>query len=378
VIGSPPRPNPEGSRPPGGLTWLKKGLELLRAEWDRRFAPDALLNPPYLEAFQGALRKWNALGLFETLHRQAGRSSKVETGPAFPDRYNASLRALRSKEPPPPGAVPVGFLDYVTIALEHLDSPGGEEAAKGIVELGDELLKDPGLAAYRIDIFGQFPSEVSRPLSVFLPPGGLPAPPEPPPRIELQSFIGKVFRGYKIIRVLGRGGFGAVFLAEHPTLPVKRALKIFLDVDRSGPGFEKFREKCFGEARLQATLKDPNILEVVDAFEDQGYVILVMEYVDGPNLGTVIEEKNRAGTHMAPLEVLDLAIPIARGLSHAHEHGVVHRRTSSSIGHAEAFPRSRISDWPDTSRSRVSVTTRSATWSGRRSTWPPSRSRPGR
>lgn len=302
----------------------------LQAEWDRRFTREAFRNPVFVDAYVAALQERSAFQLLQAAEEAAGERPEGIIDP-FPTRYLASVAAVRAEGAVRPGGPPIGLFDYLNLALTHFERHASEgslaeyELVESLLGLGRDLLEDPALSGFRIDILGAFPSRVTPPMSVVLASEVAPKRPEPPPRIELQSFIGKVFRGYKIIRALGRGGFGAVFLAEHPTLPLKRALKIFLDVDRRGPGFERFREKCFAEARLQSTLKDPNVLEVVDAFEDQGYVILVMEYVDGPNLGVLIEEKNRAGTHLEPLQVLEFAIPVARGLSHAHRLGVVHR-----------------------------------------------------
>lgn len=368
----------QGNQPGPGrsLEQLRSEHALLRAEWERRFTLEAFKNPTFVDVYLDLLQKRQALGLFEALYRVATPQHDKESGHSFQDRILASVIAIRSEGPPPPGGVPVSLLAY----LERCLSVAGQgrvgdtqilSAMERVLTLGNELLDDPALSGFRIDILGKFHSTVTTPLSVVVAPGGvgappeslpgstasgpilvpadpepppepeasteppsapaptealdLPAPPEPPPRIELQSFVGMVFRGYKVIRVLGRGGFGAVFLAEHPTLPVKRALKFFLDVDRSGPGFENFREQCLREARLQSTLKHENILEVVDAFEDQGYVILVMEFIDGPNLGHLIADKNRVGQHVEPLRILDIMIPVAKGLAFAHSREVVHR-----------------------------------------------------
>lgn len=345
---------------------LRTQIADLERDWERRFTREAFLNPAFVDAYVQALDK-----LIHQPGLPRGEKTRI-----FNDRYLASILALRADGQSPSGAVPVSLVEHLHLALSSIEKmPKSAEtelhATEKLLRLGKDLLEDPGLSGFRIDHLNQFPSKVTPPMSVVLAPresGGPPEPrgksappppvvvpadpeqlldsesppvsapepdapapldlppaPDPPPRIELESFIGKVFRGYKIVRVLGRGGFGAVFLAEHPTLPVKRALKLFLDVDRSGPGFEKFREQCLNEARLQSTLKAENILEVVDAFEDQGYVVLVMEFIDGPNLGHLIDEKNRAGQHLEPLRVLDLMIPVARGLAYAHSRGVVHR-----------------------------------------------------
>jgi len=370
----------QGDQPgPGGpLEQLRAEIAALRSEWKRRFTLEAFKNPIFVDAYLKSLESRQALALLEALHRGGAPQQDQKESHDFPNRFLASVIALGSEGPPAPGGVPLSLLEYLDLGFSAAGRGNERDlnllgTLERVLELGKDLLEDPALSGFRVDILGKFHSTVTTPLSVVVaperagdlpkalpgsvasgpilvpsdpdpepgpepedspePPQGpgptgaldLPAPPEPPPRIELQSFIGKVFRGYRVVRVLGRGGFGAVFLAEHPTLPVKRALKFFLDVDRSGPGFENFREQCLREARLQSTLKHENILEVVDAFEDQGYVILVMEFIDGPNLGHLIADKNRAGQHLEPLRILDIMIPVVKGLAFAHGREVVHR-----------------------------------------------------
>jgi serine/threonine-protein kinase len=357
------------------LETLRAESAALQVEWERRYTSVAFQNPAFVDAYVACLQKAGGIALLEALHQAVKSEGARNDQHAFATRFLSSVLALRAGGPLAPGGVPISVFDYLRLGLSLSGRPAGAtsgtlETVGKLLGLGQKLLDEPTLSGFRADVLSRFPSKVTPAWSVALAPresGALPehppvsgvhqplevpadpedpepapsesaAPtsgtpvipevppaPEPPPRLELQSFIGKVFRGYKIVRVLGRGGFGAVFLAEHPTLPVKRALKFFLDVDRSGPGFEKFREQCLDEARLQATLKNENILEVVDAFEDQGYVVLVMEFIDGPNLGRLIDENNRAGKLLEPQRVLDLMIPVARGLAYAHSRGVVHR-----------------------------------------------------
>jgi serine/threonine protein kinase len=312
---------------------LRERLSALKAEWEARFTRDCFSNPLFLDAYALTLGGHDAFRVLGTLDRWIAGSSE-QGAPAFRDRFDASLAKQKAQEAAPVGGVWVSLLDALDQVLRRLESSPGEsretplQAAEELLRIGEGLLDEAALSGFRIDILNQFPSQLTPPFTAVIAPHELPELPEPPEAkvpIELESFVGKIFRGFKIVRILGRGGFGVVVLAEHPTLPLQRALKIFLDVDRSGPGFLKFRQRCFQESRLQATLKDPNIVEVLDAFEDQGYVVQVMEYVDGPNLGRLIEEKNRAGVHLPPEEVLDILIPVARGLAHAHQNGVVHR-----------------------------------------------------
>jgi serine/threonine protein kinase len=300
----------------------------LSEEWNRRFSVEAAQNRRFMKAQGEAAAARGGIPLFELVHRRSRYWAEFGTTP-FQELYEHSLRSMDAPAAHAGPCVPVGLFYYLNEALEQAreQKDSGEtfpdiEPADRLVALGNELLDDALLSGFRCDLLEGFSSRLETP-----PPSTkrMTSGPEPKLRIELESFIGKVFRGYTIERALGRGGFGAVFLAQHPTLPVQRALKIFLDIDRSGPGFDQFREKCLAEARLQATLSHENIVEIVDVFEDQGYVVLVMEYVQGKNLGHLIAQTNRAGRNLAPKEILELVLPIARGIAHAHEHGIVHR-----------------------------------------------------
>lgn len=286
--------------------------------WNKWFGAGAPDNPEFMRNVADAVMARGGVALFELVYRRCA-GTQAMTGTPFPARYEESAKALGAGTPPTGGPVPIGVLFYLNEALEQArEQKQSEETfpdlepVDRLVALGNQLLEDERLSGFRCDVLQTLPPHLNSPAAARIP-------------IELESFVGKVFRGYKILEPLGRGGYGAVFLAEHPTLPVKRALKIFLDVDRTGPGFEKFREKCLAEAKIQSALKHENIVEIVDVFEDQGYVILVMEYVQGRNLAHLINEKNGQGVNLPPLELLDLAIPVTRGLSHAHRRGIVHR-----------------------------------------------------
>jgi eukaryotic-like serine/threonine-protein kinase len=125
---------------------------------------------------------------------------------------------------------------------------------------------------------------------------------------------------YRIIRKLGQGGMGIVYLAEHSLLGGQVALK-FLAVELSrNPQFVKrFRN----EARAAYQLRHPNIVEVTDLDQDDdGTLFIAMEYVPGPSLRTVLRETK------GPLPVgraLQITRDIAAGLAAAHARGAIHR-----------------------------------------------------
>jgi eukaryotic-like serine/threonine-protein kinase len=125
---------------------------------------------------------------------------------------------------------------------------------------------------------------------------------------------------YRIVRTLGHGGMGIVYLAEHLLLGGELALK-FLNPELSkSPQFVKrFRN----EARVAYQLRHPNIVEVVDLDQDEkGQLFIAMEYVSGLSLRTVLKESKAA---MSVVRVLQIARGVASGLAAAHARGTVHR-----------------------------------------------------
>jgi serine/threonine-protein kinase len=123
---------------------------------------------------------------------------------------------------------------------------------------------------------------------------------------------------YELEELVGTGGMSSVFRAHDRLLDRKVALKI-LHQQYSGDGeyVERFRR----EARSVAALSHPNIVTVIDRGEHEGRQFIVFEYVDGENLKRLIERRGPAPV----ATVLELGMQIARGLSFAHQQGLVHR-----------------------------------------------------
>lgn len=132
--------------------------------------------------------------------------------------------------------------------------------------------------------------------------------------------IGSVLSGrYTISEVLGRGGMATVYKAHHAM--GNRVLAVKVLHDRFADD-QPTRERFHREAEKAKTLAHPNIVEVYDfgLTEDQ-VPFLVMELLDGHPLDQVLRRRRK----MRPDEVIALGLQIARGLSRAHDFGVVHR-----------------------------------------------------
>jgi serine/threonine protein kinase len=90
--------------------------------------------------------------------------------------------------------------------------------------------------------------------------------------------VGQVFAGYRILRVLGAGAMGTVYLAGHPRLPREDALKVLPAELTANP---EYRAQFVREAELAAGLSHPNIVGIYDRGEQDGQFWISMAYVAG-------------------------------------------------------------------------------------------------
>lgn len=123
---------------------------------------------------------------------------------------------------------------------------------------------------------------------------------------------------YRLIKPLGEGGMGCVYLATDEQLCRTVALKVLR------PDFavdEEARARFFREARAAAALKHDNIVTIYQVGEDQAIPFLAMEHLEGKTLEDWLRPDRRANV----TQTISIGKQIARGLSAAHEAGVVHR-----------------------------------------------------
>ena len=111
------------------------------------------------------------------------------------------------------------------------------------------------------------------------------------PLVGTPSAAGRVFSGrYEIVRELGRGGMGVVYLAHDEELDMDVAVK-FLPVELAND--LRALEQLRSEAKLSMSLAHPNIMRLHTLDTAGQFKFLVMEYVDGPSLLDVLREKER-------------------------------------------------------------------------------------
>ena len=131
---------------------------------------------------------------------------------------------------------------------------------------------------------------------------------------------GEVVAGYTILRSLGAGGMGEVYLAQHPRLPRYDALKV---LSASVCAESEYRQRFNREADVAATLWHPHIVEVHDRGDVDGQLWISMDYVEGTDAGRLLAERYPDG--MPPEEVVRIVTAVADALDYAHQRGLLHR-----------------------------------------------------
>ena len=128
---------------------------------------------------------------------------------------------------------------------------------------------------------------------------------------------GLVLGDYLVLDKLGQGGMGMVLKAQHRRMKRLVAIKVLTTANRTPPAIKRF----YQEVVTAAQLNHPNIVTAYDSGEHEGILYLVMEYVDGKDLGTLVKHRGPMATKGA----LNCVLQAARGLQYAHGKGVVHR-----------------------------------------------------
>ncbi len=131
--------------------------------------------------------------------------------------------------------------------------------------------------------------------------------------------VGGTIGSYRILSKLGEGGMGSVFKAVHTTLEREVALKIL--PERLVKGNAEFVKRFLIEARAAAKITHPNIVQVHDAGEENGVYYIAMEFVRGMDLKEILVKKSP----LTPIEAVEIASQVARGLQAASEQNIVHR-----------------------------------------------------
>jgi serine/threonine-protein kinase len=123
---------------------------------------------------------------------------------------------------------------------------------------------------------------------------------------------------YRILRAIGEGGMGTVYLGEHRALGRRAAIKVLLPSLSARPDIV---QRFFNEARAATAIRDPGIVQVFDFGHDANGAYIVMELLEGEPLAARLERYGR----LAPEDAMRIARQVASALGAAHRSGIVHR-----------------------------------------------------
>jgi serine/threonine protein kinase len=166
--------------------------------------------------------------------------------------------------------------------------------------------------------------------------------------------IGTRLGGYQIEALLGRGGMGVVYLAEHLRLRRKVALKVLV------PEFaddEEFRTRFMRESQVAASIDHPNVIPIYEADEADGLLYLAMRYVEGPTLKALLKRRGALDINL----ILEVMTQTGRALDAAHGRSLVHRDVKptnillASEPDAESPPHIYLTDFGLTKRTSTQL-----------------------
>ena len=216
----------------------------------------------------------------------------------WPDAVRAAGAALELRESLPETRIALGSADARPQAIEH--------AAACLAHADSRIVVDTATAEL---LESQFELERAGDRILLVEPlaSGTPA------------RVSRVIGNYKIVRLLGTGGMGVVYLAEHVSLGRKAVIKFVQDrlsKDR------EYSTRFFTEAKTAASIRHPGIVDVFDyGTDDSGRGYIVMELLEGESLRTRLRRDKPLAQDVA----VALAIQIANAVEAAHTAGVIHR-----------------------------------------------------
>jgi serine/threonine protein kinase/formylglycine-generating enzyme required for sulfatase activity len=143
---------------------------------------------------------------------------------------------------------------------------------------------------------------------------------------------------YELVRPIGAGGMGVVYLARHRRMNRLVALKA---IPHDAPERDALHRRFAREVEITAKLSHPNVVAAFDAREDEGVSYLVTGYLEGGDLGRMVKAVGPLQVDEAVRYVRDAAL----GLGHAHDRGVVHRDVKPSNLLLDGSGRVCVADW---------------------------------
>jgi hypothetical protein len=170
---------------------------------------------------------------------------------------------------------------------------------------------------------------------------------------------GDVFAGHRIEGVAGRGGMGVVYRAVQLSLDRIVALKTIAPALAADPAFAA---RFVRESKAAAAVEHPNVIPIFSAGEDDGVLYIVMRYIDGPDLRSVVRAEGR----LAPERAAAIVAQVAAALDAAHARGLVHRDVKPANVLLDRADHAYLTDFGLIKRlhSSATVATRAGGWVG--------------
>src|SRR5690606_17780312 len=143
---------------------------------------------------------------------------------------------------------------------------------------------------------------------------------EPSSKVPKEDpWLGQVMGNFRLTKLLGVGGMGAVYLAEHRVLPKRAAVKL---LKRELAAIPEVAMRFQREAEAATGIAHENVVQIFDFGQrDDGTVYLIMELLEGKSLASLLKEEGP----LSPERIGEILRPICLGLAAAHEKGIVHR-----------------------------------------------------
>ena len=153
----------------------------------------------------------------------------------------------------------------------------------------------------------------------------------------MERLVGESLSRYQLTKLLGEGGMGAVFEARDVTLQRDVAIKIMHPHLSNQPDF---RERFLQEARTAARLDHPGIVQVYDFGQERSLLFIVMEFIRGANLRTMLDGMKAKGQWIPLKEAIGIIRQTSEAMDYAHRQGVLHRdiKPSNIMIEPEASP----------------------------------------
>lgn len=136
--------------------------------------------------------------------------------------------------------------------------------------------------------------------------------------VDLDHVFPEKFGQYRVLKLIGKGGMGSVFLAEDPMLNRRVAIKT---LKAEYANHEVSKERFLREARIVSALKHEHIVTIYNVGEEYGIPYLAMEYLEGYSLEEIIQKRRK----WTWVQIIRLGREIARALAVAHNHNLIHR-----------------------------------------------------